>query len=221
MAKATNSVIISVEFRQGAFGWLSLPALKTGDAEEDSGNYAMLDIRLALQWVQKNAVHFGGNAKNVTLAGFSAGGRDVMLCVISPIMKGLFHKAIVFSGGMVTSSYIAREVGADHGSAVNFLLGSYVCRYDYLQNAMYKKSNLEGREALTKKMKKYVKHFLRQGTPGGKWKQWKKSKKVKKMIVFNASNKKTKIHMTSKTIQLKKVLKNMKQSLSQYIYITS
>lgn len=104
MAQATNSVIVSVSFRVGAFGFLSHPALQNGTAEEKSGNFALLDIKKALQWVQDDIASFGGSAQNVTLSGFSGGARMVLMCLISPIMKGMFHKAIVLSGGFTTST---------------------------------------------------------------------------------------------------------------------
>lgn len=101
-AVAAKAVVVSVEYRLGAFGYLSHPALQTGTAEENSGNFTLLDIKAALQWVQREIGNFGGNAGNVTLSGFSAGARNVMLCMISPQMKGLFHKVIAFSGGCQT-----------------------------------------------------------------------------------------------------------------------
>lgn len=102
--KETGVIVVSVEFRQGAFGWFQSRGLKTGDRLTDSGNFAMLDIKLALEWVRDNIGAFGGDNTNVTLSGFSAGARDVLNCMISPVMKGLFHKVISFSGGMTTCS---------------------------------------------------------------------------------------------------------------------
>ena len=102
LSASANAVIVSVEYRLGAFGWFNTDALKTGNPEEDSGNYAMLDIKQSLKWVQDNIAYFGGNPNNVTLSGFSAGARNALAAVISPVMKGLFHKAIIFSGGMTT-----------------------------------------------------------------------------------------------------------------------
>ncbi len=102
--KETGVIVVSVEFRQGAFGWFQSRGLQTGDRMTDSGNFAMLDIKLALEWVQNNIEAFGGEKQNVTLSGFSAGARDALNCVISPAMKGLFHKVISFSGGMTTCS---------------------------------------------------------------------------------------------------------------------
>lgn len=100
--KATNCIVVSVEYRLGAFGFLSHPALRDGTPEENSGNFTMLDIQKALLWVRDNIGYFGGDNGNVTLTGYSAGARDTMFCLISPIMKGLFHKAITFSGGAKT-----------------------------------------------------------------------------------------------------------------------
>ena len=100
----TGVIVVSVEFRQGAFGWFNSRGLRSGDKLADSGNFAMLDIKLALEWVRDNIGAFGGDSKNVTLSGFSAGARDSLNCMISPIMDGLFHKLISFSGGMTTCS---------------------------------------------------------------------------------------------------------------------
>lgn len=102
--KETGVIVVSVEFRQGAFGWFQSRGLQTGDRMTDSGNFAMLDIKLALEWVQNNIEAFGGDKQNVTLSGFSAGARDALNCVISPAMKGLFHKVLSLSGGMTTCS---------------------------------------------------------------------------------------------------------------------
>lgn len=102
--KDTDVIVVSVEFRQGAFGWFTSRGLQPDNSLAKGGNFAMLDIRLALKWVKANIEEFGGDSANVTLAGFSAGARDVLNCMLSPVMKGLFHKVISFSGGMTTCS---------------------------------------------------------------------------------------------------------------------
>lgn len=104
MAAAMGVVIVSVSYREGAFGFLSHPALRDGTTEENSGNFMLLDIREALRWVRYEIGAFGGNPMNVTLSGFSAGARNTLMCLISPIMKGLFQKAFVMSGGYTTST---------------------------------------------------------------------------------------------------------------------
>lgn len=104
MASSMGVVIVSVSHRLGAFGYMSHPALRIGTEEENSGNFALLDIRESLRWVQSEIAAFGGNANNVTLSGFSAGARNALLCVLSPTMQGLFHKAFIMSGGFTTST---------------------------------------------------------------------------------------------------------------------
>lgn len=102
-AASHNLIFVSINHRLGALGYNPLPALKDGDPENDSGNYGLLDLHQALSWVQQNIGNFGGNGQNITLSGFSSGGRDVMATLISPIFKGQFQHAIVFSGGMTTA----------------------------------------------------------------------------------------------------------------------
>ncbi|WP_322904270.1 carboxylesterase family protein [Paenibacillus sp. SGZ-1009] len=104
LAAKTNAVIVTINYRLGLLGWMRSPALLTGNAAEDSGNFALLDQIQALKWVQQHIASFGGNAANVTLGGQSAGARDVLALTISPLAKGLFVKAMPLSGGMTTSS---------------------------------------------------------------------------------------------------------------------
>lgn len=103
LATTLNAVIVTVNYRLGALGFNPLTALNTGDPQQDSGNFSLLDIKSALDWLKQNASAFGGNGNNITVAGFSAGGRDVMAMLISPLFAKSFQKAIVFSGGMTTS----------------------------------------------------------------------------------------------------------------------
>lgn len=99
----TNCVVVSVNHRLGLLGFNALPALKNGTPEENSGNFALLDLATALDWVKENAESFGGDGSNITITGSSAGGRDVMAMVISPIFEGKFQKAISYSGGMTVA----------------------------------------------------------------------------------------------------------------------
>ncbi len=100
MVNDINGIFVSINYRLGPLGFNPLPALQTGDKLEDSGNYALLDIAKSLDWIKENIANFGGDANNITVSGFSAGGRDVMAMLISPIFKDKFQKAISFSGGM-------------------------------------------------------------------------------------------------------------------------
>jgi Carboxylesterase type B len=103
LAAQASCVVVTINYRLGALGWLSIPAIKTGDPYEDSGNFGLLDIRQALAWIKDDIIAFGGDPGNVTVSGQSAGGRDVMAILISPIFKGYFDKAFCISGGMTTA----------------------------------------------------------------------------------------------------------------------
>jgi para-nitrobenzyl esterase len=90
--------VVSVNYRLGPFGWFAHPALRIGDALDDSGNFGTLDILAGLQWVHDNIAAFGGDPGNVTIAGESAGGMNVYSLLASPLAKGLFQRAISESG---------------------------------------------------------------------------------------------------------------------------
>jgi para-nitrobenzyl esterase len=101
LAKATNAVVVTANYRVGVLGFFNLAQLKTGaSATDDSGNYAILDNIQALKFVNKNIANFGGNPGNVTLMGQSAGAINVYAVMTSPLGAGLFHKAIPLSGGI-------------------------------------------------------------------------------------------------------------------------
>ena len=92
-----DCVFVSLNYRTGLLGFIALPALISA---EQSGNFGLLDIAAALKWVRENIAEFGGDPENVTVSGFSAGGRNVMAMLLSPAFEGLFDRAIAFSGGM-------------------------------------------------------------------------------------------------------------------------
>lgn len=139
MVPVSNAIVVTVEYRLGAFGFLSHKALRNGTGEENSGNFALLDIKAALTWVRDEIANFGGNPANVTLSGFSAGGRNAMLCLLSPGCSGLFHKAIIFSGGFTTCTNEQGEESANEKLA-KILVKRGVCKDQksglaYIENA--------------------------------------------------------------------------------------
>ena len=95
-------IVVSVNYRLGPFGWFVHPALtgSESDPDDQSGNYGTLDIIQGLEWVKDNIAAFGGNPDNVTIFGESAGAFNVLSMMASPRAGGLFHKAIVQSGGL-------------------------------------------------------------------------------------------------------------------------
>src|SRR5690606_27339231 len=91
-------VLVSANHRLGRFGFFAHPAL-TAESGGETGNFAILDQIAALEWVRRNVEQFGGDPDNVTIFGESAGGFSVHFLMTSPRAQGLFHKAIVQSGG--------------------------------------------------------------------------------------------------------------------------
>ena len=104
IANKSNVVVVVVQYRLGPMGWFYYPPIQTGGVDKlaDSGNYGTLDHARALQWIKSNIAAFGGNPDKVLLAGESAGSHNTMNMVISPLGKGLFHRALSESGGMQT-----------------------------------------------------------------------------------------------------------------------
>ena len=99
-AMAKKGVIfVSINYRVGTFGFLAHPELTAEAGYDASGNYALLDLKKGLEWVQNNIAAFGGDPGNVTIAGQSAGAFAVNYLAASPQTKGLFHRAIAQSGG--------------------------------------------------------------------------------------------------------------------------
>ena len=95
-------VLVTVNYRLSVFGFMALPALDRESARKSahrvSGNYGLMDQILALKWVRANIAAFGGDPRNVTVFGQSAGSMDTGMLMTSPPARGLFQKAIAESG---------------------------------------------------------------------------------------------------------------------------
>jgi para-nitrobenzyl esterase len=92
-------VTVTFNYRVGVLGFLAHPALSKESSSGTSGNYGLLDQIAVLRWVRDNIAAFGGDPNRVTIAGQSAGGMSVHSLIASPLARGLFHRAIVQSGG--------------------------------------------------------------------------------------------------------------------------
>lgn len=122
---AKGAVVITINYRVGVFGFLAHPALTAESGTKSSGNYGLLDQIAALKWVQKNVARFGGDAGNVTVSGESAGAASVNDLQVSPLAKGLFQKAISYSGATMAVDLPSLEsgerVGMDLAAKLNVL----------------------------------------------------------------------------------------------------
>ncbi|MDB5824202.1 MAG: carboxylesterase [Herminiimonas sp.] len=121
LAKKANAIVVTANYRVGVLGFFNLAQLKTGaNANDDSGNFALLDNIQALRFVQNNISGFGGNSNNVTLMGQSAGAINVWALVASPLTTGLFHRAVPLSGGISLASNLPAGVLPTLNPAVNY-----------------------------------------------------------------------------------------------------
>lgn len=94
-----GAVVVTLNYRLGAFGFFTHPALSADAASGSSGNYGILDMMAALRWLRESAAAFGGDPDNITVMGESAGGQAVATLLVSPLADGLFRRAILQSGG--------------------------------------------------------------------------------------------------------------------------
>jgi para-nitrobenzyl esterase len=104
LATKEGVIVVTINYRLGALGFLAHPTLAAEDPDRSEGNYGTLDQLAALRWVKANAAAIGGDASRVTIFGESAGAVSVCTLVASPLAKGLFSGAIMQSGGCVAKA---------------------------------------------------------------------------------------------------------------------
>jgi para-nitrobenzyl esterase len=109
-------ILISINYRLGRLGHFAFPALSEEHPEEPKGSYAFMDQIAALKWVQQNINAFGGDPKNVTIFGFSAGGVSVHSLLTIPAAQDLFQKAISHSGGGRDGVLTGRPINKENAS---------------------------------------------------------------------------------------------------------
>jgi para-nitrobenzyl esterase len=96
---AQGVVVVSMNYRMGRLGFFAHPALAAEAPDDVRGNYGYMDQLAVLKWVQRNIAAFGGDPKQVTIFGESAGGGSVLVHLVSPLSRGLFQRAIIQSAG--------------------------------------------------------------------------------------------------------------------------
>ena len=116
-------ILVSVNYRLNAFGFLAHPEL-TVEAEargEIGTNFGLLDQQAGIQWVKRNIKAFGGNPESITVFGQSAGGRSTWMQVTSPQNRGLFQRAIIQSGALDAGIAVYPELQEAERQGVRFL----------------------------------------------------------------------------------------------------
>ncbi|MCZ0997474.1 carboxylesterase family protein [Streptomyces mirabilis] len=109
-------IVVTLNYRLGAFGFLGLPELSAEGGTHASGLYGIEDQQAALAWVRRNISAFGGDAGNVTVFGESAGAASACIQLVSPLAKGLFDKVAAESGCNLKGSSLAE--GEARGTAL-------------------------------------------------------------------------------------------------------
>lgn len=107
MAAAGDMVVVSVNYRLGALGYLYLPGMESAGGAP--ANRGLLDQMAALEWVVQNIAAFGGDPGNVTLAGQSAGGGSVLALLANPQSRKHIHRAILQSAPAFTLEHVQAE----------------------------------------------------------------------------------------------------------------
>jgi para-nitrobenzyl esterase len=120
MAATGPAIVVTIQYRLGALGFLSATALAA--ASDPSANFGLLDQIAALKWVRDNATALGGDPSRVTVIGQSAGGISVCALLASPLAVGLFSQAVIMSGGcdampLATANQQAQQYSAALGCA--------------------------------------------------------------------------------------------------------
>ncbi len=145
LARSGDVVVVSINHRLNVLGYLDLSAY--GDKYKHSANLSILDMRVALEWVQANIANFGGDPNNVTIFGQSGGGAKVNTLMAMPSAKGLFHKAINQSGAFRTSMF-GKDVTQTVGAEVLKELGIDPSNVDSIQKVPFAELSAAGKRAL-------------------------------------------------------------------------
>jgi para-nitrobenzyl esterase len=123
LVEHTNAIVVTLNYRLGALGWLSHPAFAAAENVATSPSQGLLDQQAALQWVQKNIAAFGGDPANVTVGGESAGASSVCAQLAMPGSKGLFAHAIIESGVCLNQAVSQPAVAIDQGTRLGTAVG--------------------------------------------------------------------------------------------------
>jgi len=147
LARKGDVVVVSVNHRLNILGFLDLSPY--GEKYKSSPNAGIMDLVAALEWVKANIANFGGDPNNVTIFGQSGGGGKVSTLMNAPSAKGLFHKAIIQSGGLGLK-FTEKDIAARITKSVMAELKLQPAQVDSLQKVPYSMLASAGKKAFAK-----------------------------------------------------------------------
>lgn len=123
---AKGIVVVSVQYRLGAQGFMALPGMAEENPDGPKGNFGVLDLVTALHWIQDNVTEFGGDPTQVTIGGQSAGGENAVALLRTPLADGLFQRAFIqssFTGFLPGKVVPFEEKSVNNQAAVEEIFG--------------------------------------------------------------------------------------------------
>ena len=123
LAAREQAIVVTINYRLGVFGFLSLPELAKEWGRAASPSVGLLDQRAALKWVQQNIARFGGDPARVMLFGNSAGAWSVCSHLAAPASEGLFSRALMQSGACSNALYFTPAVAEQQGGELAKAVG--------------------------------------------------------------------------------------------------
>lgn len=118
LATRGDAIVVTLQYRLGPLGFLSLPELDAESPSGTSGNQGLLDQVAALQWVHDNIAAFGGDPSRVMVFGESAGGVNTCMMIATPLSEGLMHAALIQSGGCGAAPKAAAQMGGGEAATL-------------------------------------------------------------------------------------------------------
>ena len=138
LAVHANAVIVTINYRLNAFGFLNLQSFMESQSPNDhspiQGNQGLYDQAMALDWIHSNGKQFNGDQSKITLWGQGMGGISISIHLISPLMRDRFQRAIIQTGSMFTSRQMYSNGDTVGEQFINLLGCDAYIDGDYDQN---------------------------------------------------------------------------------------
>ncbi|ORY65537.1 Carboxylesterase [Pseudomassariella vexata] len=144
-------IVVTLNYRLGAFGFLAHPELSAESGHNSSGNYGLLDQQFALRWVQDNIANFGGNPNQVVVGGQSAGSASSLAVMYSSLTTGLINGVIAESGARAPHDPLTGSLATSHRDKTT----AEASGVDFLQDSLNVSSIAEARNISTETLVEY------------------------------------------------------------------